>query len=129
MVAQQLCCLVFGVALGLATQPVDGLAVCGGGEPAAGIGWYAVAWPSLHRRDERLSGCFLGDVEVAESAHETGEYPRPLLVVGTGDRLFHGETCHGSSSAGTDRSVWEGCTLVLPLHAFDLANASIIASL
>jgi hypothetical protein len=68
--------LVLGVAFGLATEPVDRLAGCGGGEPSAGIGWYAVARPSLHRDAERLGRTV--EVQSQSLVEEDEAYPEAL---------------------------------------------------
>ena len=111
--------LVLGVALGLATEPVDRLAGGRGGEPSAGVGRYAVSWPSLRGRSESLGRGFLGQVEVAEAAREAGDHPRPLLLVDAGDRLRDGGLGHGSIRACTDSSVRKGRTSTVPRQAFD----------
>ena len=57
-----------------------------GGTPSAG-----------HRSDggrERLGRRLLGDVEVAEAPGQGGDHPRPLLVVGAGDRLPNVDRAH-----------------------------------
>ena len=120
--------LVLGVALRLATQPIDCLAGCGGGEPTARIGRYALTRPPLCGRCERLGRRFLGDVEVPETAREVGDHPRPLLMVGTGDRLLDGGTGHGFSGTRTDFSVRKGRTSTVPRHAFDPSAASASAT-
>src|SRR6266542_895005 len=87
VVVHHLSLLLLVVALVLAPDPVDGLAVGGGGQPGAGVGGYAVGRPSLDGGRERLGRRLLGDVEVTEMPGQGGDHPRPLLVVGLGDRL------------------------------------------
>ena len=87
VVVQQLSLLLLVVALVLAPDPVDGLAVGGGGQPGAGVGGYAVGRPPLDGGRERLGRRLLGDVEVTETPGQGGDHPGPLLVVGLGDRL------------------------------------------
>ena len=87
VVVQHLSLLLLVVALVLAPDPVDGLAVGGGGQPGARVGGYAVGRPPLDGGRERLGGRLLGDVEVTETPGQGGDHPRPLLVVGLGDRL------------------------------------------
>src|SRR5207253_7755525 len=84
---QHLSLLLLVAALVLAPDPVDRLAVGGGGQPGAGVGGYAVGRPPLHGGRERLGRRFLGDVEVTETPGQGGDHPGPLLVVGPGDRL------------------------------------------
>src|SRR6266536_4411616 len=79
--------LILAFARVLAPDPVDGLAVGGGGQPGAGVGGYAVGRPSLDGGRERLGRRLLDDVEVTEMPGQGGDHPRPLLVVGLGDRL------------------------------------------
>ncbi len=130
VLGEHVCRLVLGVAMRLAAQSVDGLARGGGGQPAAGVGRYAVDRPPLDRGDERLGRCVLGDVEVPEAAGETGDHPRPLVPVRAGDRLLGlvsglvaGKAGHGSSSALKDSSVWNGRTSTLPRHALEPSAA------
>ena len=75
------------VALVLAPDPVDGLAVGGGGQPGARVRGDAVGRPTGDGGRERLGRGLLGDVEVAEPPGQVGDHPRPVLVVGLGDRL------------------------------------------
>ena len=75
------------VALGFASDPVDGLAVRSGRQPGAGVRGHTVGRPSLGGRREGLRRRLLGDVEVTEPPGQGGDHPRPLLVVGLGDRL------------------------------------------
>src|SRR6516225_6846737 len=87
VVVQQLSLLLLVVALVLAPDPVDGLAVGGGGQPGTRVGRYAVGRPPLDGGRERLGRRLLRDVEVTETPGQDGDHPRPLLVVGLGDRL------------------------------------------
>src|SRR5215472_15685067 len=81
VVVQHLSLLVLVVAFVLAPDPVDGLAVGGGGQPGARVGRYAVGPPPLDRGRERLGHRFLSDVEVTETPGQGGHHPSPLLVV------------------------------------------------
>src|SRR2546423_14565237 len=79
------------------------------------MGGCASAGPPPRGRHERLGRRFLGDVEVAETAREAGDHPRPLLGGGTGDRLLDGGTGHGFSNGWTDSSVRDlGSALTSP---------------
>ena len=53
----------------------------------AGVRRDAVGRPALGGGRERLGGRLLGDVEVTEPPGQGRDHPRPLLVVGLGDRL------------------------------------------
>src|SRR5579872_2362005 len=117
VVAQQLSLLLLVAALVLAPDPVDGLVVGGGGQPGAGVGGYTVGRPPLDGGRERLGGRLLGDVEVAEAPGQGGHHPRPLLVVGPGDRLPHAVPRH-----------MNGRTSTLRLQAFDPSAASLSAT-
>ena len=72
--------------LRLASDPVDRAVAGGRGQPAAGIGRYAVARPPLDGRQQRLAGRLLGDVDVAEAADQRGDDPAVLLAVDPLDR-------------------------------------------
>ena len=61
---------VFVVALVLAPDPVDRLAIGGRGEPRAGVRRDAVGWPPLDGGRECLGRRLFGDVEVAEALGE-----------------------------------------------------------
>src|SRR5690606_31276133 len=107
---------VLVVADPLPPEPVDGLAVCGGGEPAARGGRDAVGRPPLDGGGERLRGRLLGEVEVAVPPRERGDHPRPLLAVGPGEGrrdLVAGRSRHRN-----------GRTSILRWHAFDASRAS-----
>src|SRR4029077_12870808 len=113
----QLSLLLLVVALVLAPDPVDGLAVGGGGQPGAGVGGYAVGRPSLDGGRERLGRRLLGDVEVTEAPGQGGDHPGPLLVVGLGDRLPDIDHAHRNGRAS-----------IFLLQAFDPAAASLSAT-
>src|SRR5919205_2913532 len=113
VVVHHLSLLVLVVALVLAPDPVDGLAVGGGGQPGAGVGGHAVGRPPLDGGRERLGGRLLGDVEVTETPGQGGDHPGPLLVVGPGDRLVDVDTVHRNGRTSTFR-----------LQAFDPSVAS-----
>ena len=119
VVVQHLRLLLLVVALALAPDPVDGLAVGGGGQPGAGVGRYAVGRPPLDGGRERLGRRLLGDVEVAEAPGQGGDHPRPLLVVGPGDRLA--DVDHVTPTRN-------GRTSTLRLQAFDPSAASLSAT-
>src|SRR6202035_5379394 len=74
---------------------------------------YAVGRPPLDRGCERLGRRLLGDVEVTEPPGQGGDHPRPLLVLGLGDRLPDVEHAHRN-----------GRTSILRLQAFDPSVAS-----
>src|ERR1022692_714428 len=117
VVVQQLSLLLLVVALVLAPDPVDGLAVGGGGKPGAGAGGYAVGRPPLDGGRERLGRRLLGDVEVTETSGQGGDPPRPLLVVGLGDRLPDVGHAHRTGRTSTFR-----------LQYFDPSAASLSAT-
>src|SRR5581483_1902642 len=87
VVIQQLGVLVLARALVLAPDPVDGLAVGGGGQPGAGIGGNTVGRPPLDGGGERLGRRLLGDVEVTETLGQGRDDPGPFVTVCLGDRL------------------------------------------
>src|SRR5262249_55316712 len=64
---------------------------------------------------ERLGRRVLGDVEVAETPRQRGDHPRPLLVVGAGDRL-------------SDVDHRNGRTSTFRLQCFDPSAASLSAT-
>src|SRR5829696_8706131 len=103
VVVHQLSLLLLVVALVLAPDPVDGLAVGGGGQPGAGVGGYAVGRPPLDGGRERLGRRLLGDVEVTETPGQGGDHPRPVLVVGLGDRLPDINHAHRNGRTSTFR--------------------------
>src|ERR671910_3897401 len=103
VVVRHLSLPVLVVALVLAPDPVDGLAVGGGGQPGAGVGRYAVGRPPLDGGRERLGRRLLGDVEVTETPGQGGDHPRPLLVVGQGDRLPDVDQAHRNGRTSTFR--------------------------
>src|SRR4029079_15465123 len=117
VVVHHLRLLLLVVALALASDPVDGLAVGGGGKPGAGVGRYAVRRPPLDGGRERLGRGLLGDVEVTEAPGEGGDDPCPLLVVDAGDRR--------ADVLGAHRN---GRTSILRLQAFEPPAASFSAT-
>src|SRR5271165_3248845 len=117
VVIQQLSLLLLVVALVLAPDPVDGLAVGGGGQPGAGVGGYAVGRPPPDGGRERLGSRLLGDVEVTETPGQSGDHPRPLLVVDLGDRLSDVGHAHRNGRTSTFR-----------LQCFDPSAASLSAT-
>ena len=109
--------LVLGVAVGLAADPVDGPVAGGRGQPAAGVGRYAVDRPLLDGGQERLAGRLLGDVDVAEAADQRGDDPAVLLAV---DPLDRGRADRVESiRTVTAGSAWNGRTSTLPAQAFE----------
>src|SRR5215472_12035508 len=114
VVVQQPGLLLLVIALVLAPDPVDGLAVGGGGQPGAGIGGYAVGRPPLNGGRERLGRRLLGDVEVTETPGQGGDHPGPLLVVRLGNRLPDAGPAHRNGRTSTFR-----------LQAFDPSAASL----
>ena len=84
VVVQHLSLLVLVVALVLAPDPVDGLAVGGGGQPRAGVGRHAVGRPPLDGDRERLGRRLLGDVEVTETPGQGRRPPGPTPRGGPG---------------------------------------------
>src|SRR4029434_1736488 len=101
VVVHHLSLLLLVVALVLATDPVDGLAVGGGGQPGAGVGGYVVGRPPLDGGRERLGRRLLGDVEVTETPGQGGDHPRPFLVVGLGDHLPDVDHAHSPRNGRT----------------------------
>jgi hypothetical protein len=73
IVVDHLSLLVLVVALVLAPDPVDGLAVGGGGQPGAAVGGYAVGRPPLDGGRERLRRRLL-DVGHAAAALQSVAY-------------------------------------------------------
>src|SRR5664280_202288 len=84
---------------------------------APGVGGYAVGRPPLDGGRERLGRRLFGDVEVTETPGQGGDHPRPLLVVGLGDRL-----------ADVDNAHRKGRTSILRLQCFDPSVASLSAT-
>src|SRR5690606_34899193 len=82
----------------LASEPVDGLAVGGGGKPRTGIRGDAVDRPALDGGCERLRGHLLGDVKVAQAPGQGRDHPGPLLAVDPGDHLVGVSHRNGRSS-------------------------------
>ncbi len=107
-VVHELRCFVLVVAFVLAPDPVDGLAVGGGGQPGARVGRQAVGPPPLDCGRERLGRRLLGDVEIAETPGQGGDHPGPLLAVSLGDRLMDVDLVHRNGRTSLFRS-----------HAFD----------
>ena len=112
--------LVLGVAVGLAPDPVDRAVAGGRGQPAAGVGRYAVTGPPLDGRQQRLAGRLLGDVDVAEAADQRGDDAAVLLAVDPLDRSGGVGRVHPRGQAG---SAWKGRTSTLPWQAFDASVA------
>src|SRR5262249_40892445 len=106
---------VLVVALVLAAEPVDRLAVRSRGQPRAGIRRHTVDRPAPHRRRRRLRRCFSRDAGVAVAPGQGGDDPRPLFVVGAGNRPRNVRHRNGRTST-------------LRLHAFDPAAASFSAT-
>ena len=71
----------------LPAQAVDRLEAPGRDEPGARIGRHAVARPLLERRAKRVVQRFLGEVEVAEQAHQRREDAARLGAVNGFDGL------------------------------------------
>src|SRR5262244_1472134 len=117
VVVQQLSLLLLVIALVLAPDPVDGLAVGGCGQPGTGVGRYAVGRPPLNSGRERLGRRLLGDVEVTETPGQGGDHPGPLLVVRLGDPLPDVGHAHRN-----------GRTSIFRLQAFDPSAASLSAT-
>jgi hypothetical protein len=63
----------------VAADAVDGPVACGGHEPRARVGRRSFARPALGGNREGVLGGFLGEVEVAEEADQTGEDAAPLV--------------------------------------------------
>src|SRR5918993_529015 len=82
---------------------------------SAGCGGYAVDRPPLDGGRERLGRRLLGDVEVTEPPGQGGDHPRPLLVVGLGDRLPDVDHAHSPRN---------GRTSTFRLQAFEPSAAS-----
>jgi len=57
----------------LAAHPVDRPVACRDQQPCAGVGWPAVARPTLGGDRERLRGGLLGEIEIAEEADQRGQ--------------------------------------------------------
>src|SRR5215212_9193155 len=119
VVAHHLSLLLLVVALVLPSDAVDGLAVGGGGQPAARVGRYAIGRPPLNRGRERFRRRVLGDVEVTETPSQGGDHPRPLLTVGPGDHLPDVDPAHAPRN---------GRTSTFRLQAFEPSAASLSAT-
>ena len=78
-----------------------------------GLGGDAVGWPPLDGGRERLGRRLLGEVKVTEAPGQGGDYPRPLLLVGPGERLPDADRAHRNDRTSTFR-----------LQAFDPPAAS-----
>lgn len=109
---------MLGVAVRLATEPVDRLAGRRRGQPAAGVGRHAVDGPALEGDQERLARGVLGDVEVTEAPRERGDHPAELLAVDPLEAL-HADLLERRAGAQASGSSWKGRTSTLPAHAFD----------
>jgi hypothetical protein len=72
----------------LAAEVVDGSIAGGGRDPAARVGWQAVAGPCAQGDGERLLDCVLGEVDVAEGADQGGDRSAGLLAEDPADRRF-----------------------------------------
>src|SRR5580692_8808270 len=114
VVVQQLSLLLLVIALVLAPDPVDGLAVGGGGQPGAGVGGHAVGRPPPDGGRERLGRCLLSDVEITETPGQGCDYPCPFLVMSPGDRLLDVDHAHRIGRTSSFR-----------LQAFDPSAASL----
>src|SRR3954447_22907924 len=101
----------------LPPDPVDGLAVGGGGQPGAGVRRWAVDRPTLDGGRERLGRRLLGDVEVPVTPGQRCDQPGPLLAVGPRDRLRDIDRAHSSGRTSTFR-----------LQCFDPSAASLSAT-
>ncbi len=64
----------------VASQPVDRPTARRGHQPGAGVAWQAVRGPVLERRDGRLLDQLLGQVPVAQDAHQRRDQASPLLA-------------------------------------------------
>src|SRR5438552_8340873 len=67
-------------------QAVDRPESAGRDQPCAGIGWYTIRGPALHRLRKGLLHRLLGQVEVTEQADQSGEDP---ARVGAVDGVYH----------------------------------------
>src|SRR6185437_14667736 len=119
VVVQHLSLHLLVLALALAPDPVDGLAVRGGGQPGTRIGGHAAGRPPPDRSGERLGGRLLGDVEVTETPGQGRNHPGPLLAVGPADRR------RGVGHAGGARN---GRTSTFRLQFLDPPAASLSAT-
>ena len=86
---------------------------------APGLRGHAVGRPPLDGGRERLGRRLLGNVEVTETPGQGGDHPRPLLVVGPGDRLPDVDLAH---------SLRNGRTSTFRLQCFDPSAASLSAT-
>lgn len=68
------------------------------------MGGDAVARPTLGRDGERLLGCLLGEVEVAQQTDQMSEDPPPLFAKDTLDRRYRSTTGR-TSTAPPNRAV------------------------
>ena len=96
-------------------QPVDGLVARGGDDPAAWVVGYPEARPALDGHHERVLDGFLGQIEVAQHADETGDRTALLLTEDLLDELL-GRLGVGQAGSGYCPVVG-GRTLVTPMAA------------
>ena len=75
---------------GLAPEPVDGLATRGGHQPGAGVARDAVDGPVLERAHGRVLHELLGEVPVAEDAHERPGQAPALVAQDLGQARIDG---------------------------------------
>src|SRR5881394_1405524 len=73
-----------------APDRIDRLEAAGRDEPRARVGGNAIAWPLLERRAERIGERLLGEIEIAQQAHQRREYAPRLGAIDGGDLLLHG---------------------------------------
>jgi hypothetical protein len=50
------------------------------GEPGAGIGWGALAWPTLGGRRECILRDLLGEIDVTQEADQVGQDAPPFVA-------------------------------------------------
>jgi hypothetical protein len=89
--------LVLGPGGAPAAQPVDRVVARDGDEPLGRHRRHACRWPTAERHGERLLQRLLGELEVAQRAHERREHPR---AVGAVDAL---ERCVGTFAYESSR--------------------------
>src|SRR5260370_26494653 len=84
---------------------------------ASGVGGHAVGRPPADGGRERLGRRLLSDVEITETPGQDGDHPRPLLMVGLGDRRPDVDHAHRN-----------GRTSIFRLQAFGPSAASLSAT-
>ena len=89
--------------VGVAAQPVEGLAARGGGDPRPGLGRNALLRPHLERDRERILRGVFGQRQIAEPPGETGDHASPFDAHRALDRREHVGSDRARCRRGGDR--------------------------